>query len=219
MPAPSPNKLSPDKLSPDKLLLTELELDDALPDAPFSEHHTRVIDRPIDEVWPECLAVTAQQIKTLGPLMALRSLPSRFGSSRTVTASAPAPLLDVFVDQGFVLLRKDEAPTDGRAVVLFGAVSRFWSVAHNAPLPFESPEALLSFDQPNYGKTVCQMQAVDLGDGTTRIETTTLVTGTDEASIKKFRPYWMIIRGPSGLIRRSWLAAIERRMPIQTKQA
>lgn len=193
-------------------LHNDLDLEDALPDAPFSEHHTRVVNHPIEEVWPQCLAVTAREIRTLGPLMALRTIPSRFSSSRTVTADAPEPLLDVFVDEGFVLLRQDEEPSDGRAVVLFGAVSRFWSVAHNAPLPFDSPDAFLAFDEANYGKTVARLQAIDLGNGSTQIETTTLVDGTDEASVKKFRPYWMIIRGPSGLIRRSWLAAIERRL-------
>lgn len=191
--------------------MTDLELEHALPDAPFSEHHSRVIERPIEEVWPECLAVTAREIKTLGPLMALRSIPSRFSSGRTVTAAAPEPLLDVFADEGFIILRRDEEPHDGQATVLFGAVSRFWSLAHNAPLPFDSPDAFLAFDEANYGKTVCQLQAIDLGNGSTRIETITLVDGTDAVSVKKFRPYWMIIRGPSGLIRRSWLAAIERR--------
>jgi len=52
---------------------------------------------------------------------------------------------------------------------------------------------------------------IDLGDGTTRIETETLVAGTDQASTRRFRPYWALIRLPSGLIRRSWLAAIDRR--------
>jgi hypothetical protein len=58
---------------------------------------------------------------------------------------------------------------------------------------------------------VARLDAIDLGNGTTRIETETLVAGTDELSTRRFRPYWALIRLPSGLIRRSWLAAIERR--------
>lgn len=41
--------------------------------------------------------------------------------------------------------------------------------------------------------------------------TETRVEGTDKASNAKFAPYWALIRLPSGLIRRCWLAAIERR--------
>lgn len=34
---------------------------------------------------------------------------------------------------------------------------------------------------------------------------------TDDAARRAFALYWLLIRGPSGLIRRSWLAAIDRR--------
>lgn len=40
----------------------------------------------------------------------------------------------------------------------------------------------------------------------------TVVVGTDRASTRRFAPYWAFIRLPSGLIRRSWLAAIDRRV-------
>ena len=65
--------------------------------------------------------------------------------------------------------------------------------------------------EPGHAKVIARLDAIDLGDGTTRIETETLVAGTDPASTRRFRPYWALIRLPSGLIRRSWLAAIDRR--------
>ncbi len=183
----------------------------ALPTAPFSEYHSRTIARPIDEVWPACLDVTAQDVRTLGPLMAMRDLPKLLGAGRKVPVGAPKPLIDVFVENGFVLIRRDESPTDGRATILFGAVGKFWSPTHNAPMAMSSG-ALIEFSEPGYAKTVARLEAIDLGDGTTRVETETGVVGTDPASTKKFAPYWAIIRLPSGLIRRSWLAAIDRRV-------
>lgn len=192
-------------------LLPDLTIDAALPDAPFHELHQRIVDRPIDEVWPHCLDVTAAEIRTLGPLMALRGLPSRLRGRRAPDAGVPAPLLDVFADEGFVVLRRDECPVDGRAQVLFGAAGVFWSLSDNAPTTFAGPAAFLDFDEPGHATTVARLEAIDLGDGTTRIETETRVTGTDRASTRKFAPYWAIIRMPSGLIRRSWLAAIDRR--------
>jgi len=170
-----------------------------------------LVAAPIEEVWPHCLAVSAQEIRTLGPLMALRSLPARIMGNGVESASARRPLLDVFTDEGFVLLRRDCEPRDGRASVVFGGAGRFWSVRNDASITFAGGDAFLDFDEPGNAKTVARLDAVDLGDGTTRIETETLVAGTDPASTRKFRPYWALIRLPSGLIRRSWLAAIDRR--------
>ncbi len=183
-----------------------------LPEAPYRELHHRTVWAPIDEVWPHCLDVTAADIRTLGPLMALRGLPARLTGKRPPSATAPRPLLDVFADEGFIVLRRDREPADGHASIIFGAAGRFWSVRGNKPLSFDNPGAFVAFDEPDYARTVCRLDAIDNGDGTTRIETETLVVGTDTASTKKFGPYWAVIRLPSGLIRRSWLAAIDRRV-------
>lgn len=118
--------------------LSQLELDDVMPSARFREEHRRTIDAPIEQVWPHCLAVQAKEVRVLGPLMALRMLPSLLRGKGRGPGAGARPLLDEF-------------------------------------------------------------------------ETITRVNGTDQASSRKFAPYWAIIRGPSGLIRRSWLAAIDRR--------
>lgn len=114
-----------------------------------------------------------------------------------------------------MILRRDAAPVDGCASIVFGAAGKFWSIRGNAPVPFDSPTSFVDFDAPDFAKTVARLDAFDNGDGTTRIETETLVGGTDDASTRKFRPYWALIRLPSGAIRLSWLAAIDRRATRQ----
>lgn len=193
-------------------LLPELTFDDLLDSAPFRERHSRLVSAPIEDVWPHCLAVTGSEIRALGPLLALRGLPAALRGRRARSASGPEPLLDLFAGEGFVMLRRDDGPVDGRAVVIFGAAGRFWSVTGNAPAPFDGPSDFLAFAEPGLAKTVARLEAIDQGDGTVRIETETRVVGTDPASTRRFAPYWAIIRLPSGLIRRSWLAAIERRL-------
>ena len=42
--------------------------------------------------------------------------------------------------------------------------------------------------------------------------TETRIAGTDTASTRRFRAYWLLIRLGSGAIRRSWLKAIRRRL-------
>ncbi len=182
-----------------------------LPAAPYRELQQRLVAAPIEDVWPHCLDVSAREIRTLGPLMALRSLPTRIMGKGAESASTPRALLDVFTDEGFVLLRRDSEPRNGRASVVFGGAGRFWSVRNDAPIAFPDGDAFVDFDEPGHAKTIARLDAIDLGDGTTRLETETLVAGTDPASTRRFRPYWALIRLPSGLIRRSWLAAIDRR--------
>ncbi len=185
--------------------------DEIVPAAPYRELHQRFVAAPIEQVWPHCLDVPAREIRTLGPLMALRALPARITGKGARSASAPRALLDVFRDEGFVLLRRDPAPREGRASIVFGAAGQFWSLRNDAPIAFPDGDAFVDFAEPGHAKTITRLDAIDLGDGTTRIETETLVAGTDQASTRRFRPYWALIRLPSGLIRRSWLAAIDRR--------
>ena len=47
-------------------------------------------------------------------------------------------------------------------------------------------------------------------DGRT-LTTETTVFAADAASRRRFRPYWLVIRPFSGLVRRLWLRAIKRR--------
>ena len=186
--------------------------DEIVPAAPYRELHRRLVAAPIEDVWPHCLDVSAREVRTLGPLMALRSLPALITRKGAHSASAPRALLDVFTDEGFVLLHRDSAPLDGRASIVFGGAGRFWSARNNTPIAFSDGDAFVDFDEPGHAKVITRLDAIDLGDGTTRIETETLVAGTDPASTRRFGPYWALIRLPSGLIRRSWLAAIDRRV-------
>lgn len=190
--------------------LPDLELATALPSSRFSELHTRTVHQPIDKVWNAALTVTAREVRAIGPLFALRGLPSYVRGRKPPALPGHYALIDAFTSTGFKILRQDEAPANGRALLLFGSAGRFWSLTHNSPVSFDSAEAFLDFDEPGYAKTVARLEVIADGDAT-RVETETLVIGTDEESTKKFAPYWMLIRGPSGLIRRSWLAAIARR--------
>lgn len=188
----------------------QLEFERLLPNAPFGETHSRMIDQPVDKVWDSLLATTGNDIKLLEPLFRLRNLPAKLLGKTLPESEGGRPIHDLFADEGFVTLRRDERPVDGHAVYIFGAAGKFWSPAHNNPMTFESPQAFIEFDEPGYAKTVARFEVYAVGDRTF-VETETVVAGNDEASTRKFRPYWMLIRGPSGLLRRSWLAGIDRR--------
>ncbi len=113
-------------------------------------------------------------------------------------------LLESFVDRGFVCLRDDEHS------LALGAVAQFWK-----PRPAWAPgvtdaASFHAFDAPGWAKAVTTLAVVPDGTGSL-LTTTTAVTGTDDAARRAFGRYWALIRVPSGLIRREWLAAIARR--------
>lgn len=187
------------------------ELDGLFPIYRFRELHRRRIDLPIDRVWRAAFAVTPREVRLLGPLTVLRELPTRVRRrDRDRNAAGGGPLLDAFLDKGHLLARRDTAPRDGRALVLVCGAARFWSPTNNAAARLNTVDEFLAFDTPRVAKMAFALEAIDRGDHTELI-TETRVQGTDRAANHAFACYWALIRGPSGLIRRSWLAAIARR--------
>ncbi len=149
------------------------------------------------------------ELRTFGPLIALRGLPARLlGRRRVADPPGHGPLLELFESEGFVpLVRVDDG--DERRVE-FGAAGRFWSVTGNQPIRFDDAEEFERFDEPGHARIWFELVATHTAAGT-EVRTTTCVTGTDRGAERRFAPYWGLIRLPSGLIRRSWLAAIDRR--------
>jgi hypothetical protein len=187
-----------------------VELDDLLPSPRFVEVHRRTVDLPIAVVWPAALTVLTGEVRLMAPFTALRDLPARLRRSRAVGVDHDRTMLAELLHQGFFHARWDDEPTAGRAVVLSCAAGRFWSPTQDAATTLTSVEDFTAHDTPRSARIAASLAAIDRGDHT-ELVTETRVSGTDAAADRTFRRYWMLIRGPSGLIRRSWLAAIERR--------
>jgi hypothetical protein len=73
----------------------------------------------------------------------------------------------------------------------------------------------LSFDLPGYVKVATNLR-LEAHERGTWISTETRVLAMDPASWRRFGLYWLVIRGGSGAIRRSWLRAIARRSERST---
>lgn len=192
----------------------ESRLDSFIEAPHFSERHHRTVDAPAGAVWAAATSVTPPEIRLLAPLMALRSLPSVLTDKprrpRRPRRSGDTSFLEVFEREGFIELYRDEQVSDGRAVAIYGAAGRFWSPSGNSPVPLADAEAFAQFQGPGMVKTAFSLEVVER-DGATLLTTETRIVGTDGSARRSFGRYWLIIRGPSGIIRRSWLAAIDRR--------
>jgi hypothetical protein len=173
-------------------------LDEVMPEYDVHEVHSLWVPAPPGAAYEAVRAVSAREVRLFGPLMALRTV----GRSNRVF-EPHRPLLDAMVRAGFVPL--GEQP--GEEIVV-GAIGRFWSPFGNKPRPVED---FRGFEEPGYAKAALNFR-VEAERGGSRITTETRIAGTDAASTRNFRAYWLLIRLGSGAIRRSWLNAIARRL-------
>ncbi|MGW2424543.1 hypothetical protein ACWC0C_35790 [Streptomyces sp. NPDC001709] len=122
------------------------------------------------------------------------------GSLGTRRDKADEAFLASMTDGGFTELHRDESQLVVGAVVAM--------VAPKGPARLAEPVAdvFAGFDRPGHYKV-----AFDFRVGEGRLTTETRVLSTDEAARRRFARYWMLIRLPSGVIRREWLHGIRKR--------
>jgi hypothetical protein len=183
-------------------------LDEILPQYDVNEVHGTSVAAPPAAAWAAVEAVTAREIRLLGPLMALRGLPALLRGGRGLDrGGAGLPILDAMQQQGFTLL----AARPGEEGVL-GTVGRFWSLdARSTMRGLGGAEEFAAFAEPGYAKAAMDLRVVAEGAGS-RVTTETRIVGTDAVATKLFRRYWRIVGPGSALIRVSWLNAIRRRV-------
>ena len=173
-------------------------LDEVLPRYEVHERHEIWVPAAPPEAYEAVKAVSASEVKLLGPLMRLRT----FGRwSRRLDEGSP--LIRDLEQTGFIPL--GERPNEE---FVYGAIGRFWSPTGNRPIAAEDFEA---FSEPGYAKAAMNFAVRSEREGS-RITTETRILGTDAEASRKFRVYWLLIRPGSGAIRRSWLKAIRRRL-------
>ena len=173
-------------------------IDRYMPEFQFVERHSRLIAAPPEAVWDALLNVSAREVRLLLPLMAIRTL--RFRSSR-----ADRPVIETARRSGFLLLAENPLHE-----IVLGTVGRFWQFHGGRNFELRTPEDFLRFDESGYAKAVLNFE-VHTGGERTCVTTETRITTTDVSARRTFARYWFLVHPGSALIRRSWLAAIERR--------
>ena len=165
-------------------------IDKHLPRYQFSEtHRTRVKASP-DAVMRTVLADRpADGLRDV--LLALRILPSRL-------LGRVAPQIG---KQMFTSLDCDENET------VAGLVGRFWQL-EGGLIPIPDAATFDCFAESGIPKLVTGFSVAPDPVGT-RLTTETRVFCPDRYSLLRFAPYWILIRMPSGLIRRRAIRAIK----------
>ena len=179
-------------------------LDDALPEYEFSERHHVHVAAPPDRALAAARDATPAEMTLLRTLFALRSLPARLTRRGRLPADPGRSLLAQMVEFGFVVVAEKEHE------VVLGFVGQPWRLAGGSMPRLGTAREWLDFDERGYVKAAMSFWAVPEGPGA-RLVTETRIHATDPVSGRRFARYWRLIRPGSGLIRRSWLRAVERR--------
>lgn len=169
-------------------------LTETLPGAQFRESHHGIVDAPVEDVWRALHAVRWADLRVARPFLVARGMGLGGGLDRGALAT--------FVPTGAVA----QSPP---VATMFVIVGKPWS-----PVPVSRPIADVAeasaFGEPGWLAYGMEWRLTPLPDGRTLVETTTLCRATDQRARRRFGLYWLIIRGPSGLIRRELIAAVRR---------
>jgi hypothetical protein len=174
-------------------------LDRALPRWDFAEHHERLVRAPAPLVWRALGEVCMSDLPVTRVLMRVRTL----GRSPRGTADRLAldalPPAEIARDEGRELLLGLVAPTSLRTDVR--------SLDALRPASWDELLRPMADGWVRIGMDF-RLQPTD---GSTRLTTETRVVATGPTARRRFRLYWLTIRGGSGLIRRELLHAVARR--------
>jgi hypothetical protein len=173
-------------------------LDRALPRWDFTERHERLVQAPAPLVWRALGEVRMTDLPVTRVLMRIRMLGRRPSSAADRLALEALPPAEIARDEGRELLLVLVAPTSLRTDA--GSLDAFRPASMDELLrPLPDGWVRIGMDFRLAGR-----------DGATRLSTETRVLATGPAARRRFRLYWLAIRGGSGLIRRELLRAVAR---------
>lgn len=171
----------------------------------FHEFHSTRVRAAPEAVYRAVEEVTADEIRWLKPLMAIRTFPAWLLRKRARPTSGA--ILDIATRGSFLYLAQ-EPPHE----IVVGIVGQFWKLTGGLPPPKPgSPEAFLAFGDPAYAKAVMNFFVEDVGNGSTLLETETRIFAPEGGARRRFAAYWRLIYPGSALIRVGWLEAIRKR--------
>ena len=173
-----------------------------LPEHQFSEQHQIRINAAPGRVLDMVSRIDPGDFPLAKLFLHLRAVPVR------IVAMMGKEVGPRRVDAGFGLHDFIPLGRDTDRELAFGLVGRFWE-ASGGLIRVEA-SAFRAFSTPKVAKLVMTFVAEPDGRSGTRLKTRTCVHCPDDASRRSFTPYWVLIRIPSGLIRRMLLRRIKQ---------
>jgi hypothetical protein len=181
---------------------SRMHLDDFLPSFHFSERHQTLVQASPKHVYDSTRSLDFAHSPVIRWLMWLRQTPGRL-LRFDFENKGLGFTFDDFEAAGFIRLM-DDPPNE----FVLGAVGIFWKLTPQ--LVDLSPEEFKSFDSPGYAKVAFNIRIDKTDTESCLVSTESRILCLDNASRRRFRLYWALIRPFSGLIRIVMLRAIRK---------
>jgi len=174
-------------------------LDEIVPEYQFGEWHSaRVHARP-EQVIEAVRQTTFGDMKSLGTLLRIRAAALRIHDSGD--SFQGKRVLDAFSASGYVTGGNDHE------IVMCGGAN----VQAQRSLGVRTLQECADYREGGAVKMAYNFAVEDAGGGWSTITTETRVVALDDATCRGMARYWRLIVPGSGLLRRQWLDAIQRR--------
>lgn len=168
-------------------------IDQVMPRCDRREVHSRKATASPPALWQAVHDLQADELTAMRVLMGMRTLGRRVGDGNLT-------VLEGFERMGFSVVAEEP----GRELVIAG-IGRFWTPSGGLR-KVANKEQFLSFREPGYAKVAFNFRIL-AGE----LSTETRIAATDARARRRFGLYWLAVRPGSGLIRREWLRALDRR--------
>ena len=171
-----------------------------MPQYQFSEKHKLLTPAKPGALLDAALQPGVSEDPWARRFIQLRELPDRLrgalGGHSRLAAQAP------FGINNFTLLGRD-----GDREIALGLVGKFWQ-ADYGQVRIADADSFANFSEPGFAKLVLNFSTRSASDGGTWLHTETRVFCNDSTSLRRFTPYWWLIRPVSGLIRQRLLTRV-----------
>lgn len=168
-------------------------LDQLMPSCDRREVHRRKSAASPPALWDAIHDLRASELTAMRILMGMRTLGRR------------ADQEDQTVLEGFRRMGFRKVAEEPEQELVVAGIGRFWTPSGGLR-KVKDVDQFLHFQEPGYAKVAFNFRLVD-GE----ISTETRIAATDPQARRRFGLYWLLIRPGSGLIRREWLRALDRR--------
>lgn len=168
-------------------------IDAYLPEFQFSETHSTEVRADPGRILDAVAAYRPESDSFFRTMIALRELPARLTGKRR-----PEP----FGMANFTLL---DRTAEG---LVYGLIGQFWQADYGLR-PVTNGPAFKAFDEIGVPRLALGFDVSESPKGC-RLTTQTRVHCPDRESLRRFRPYWLLIRPVSGLIRKRILGSVRQ---------
>ncbi|HEY0564300.1 MAG TPA: hypothetical protein VGC88_01880 [Terriglobales bacterium] len=178
------------------MAVTDTLLDQFLSKYDFSRRYERTINAPLERVWNALLTTDISSITLIRFLSFVQ---------RNKSVKHNSDLMGVLRPHGFL-----ELAARNYQEIVVGAIAKPWH-SDGGVLQRLDGEAFTEFDEPGYVRIAANVMLTPVDRERTRVSTETRVQALDAMAMRKFAPYWAMVKHPSTWVRRAILKNLEQR--------